>query len=138
MASLIPNILLKDLHAQILIAGVALTLLVGIVFALTFTLSRKRDGQEPSAWESFVRFFYACFLKRQEKNSGSGQQAVLESFYQAQADVYDATRRTLLRGREDMLGLVAAQLMQKVAKDRDHDEKRIWVDVCFITISLSN
>jgi betaine lipid synthase len=136
MASLIPSILPKDPHAQIIIAGVALTLLIGIVFALTFTSSRKRDGQEPSAWESFVRFFYACFLKPQEKNSGSGQQAALESFYRAQADVYDATRRTLLRGREDMLGLVAAQLVQKIARDCSHDKKRIWVDVCFTTLSL--
>jgi len=53
----------------------------------------------------------------------------LESFYKAQAGVYDATRKRLLRGREDMLGLVAAQLVNKAARTRSHDPKRIWVDV---------
>lgn len=46
-----------------------------------------------------------------------------------QADVYDATRRRLLRGREDMLALVAAQLEFK-AKDNDCGHvKPTWVDV---------
>ena len=61
--------------------------------------------------------------------SAKASRAALESFYKAQAGVYDATRRSLLRGREDMLGLVAAQLVQKAASERTHDPKRIWVDV---------
>ncbi|KAM5436857.1 hypothetical protein McanMca71_001974 [Microsporum canis] len=43
-----------------------------------------------------------------------------------QASVYDATRRRLLRGREDMLGLLAAQVGLKMAS-KDH--KPIWVDI---------
>jgi betaine lipid synthase len=128
MASLIPNILPKDPHSQIILVGVSLILLIGIVFAATFR-SAKNGKDEPSAWSSFVRFFYACFLKPHETDGSAGQQAALESFYKAQADVYDATRKTLLRGRENMLGLVAAQLVQKAARDRTHDTKRIWVDV---------
>lgn len=133
MAFLIPSILPKDPHAQIFIVGVSVILLIGIVFA--YTLKPKNSNQtEPTAWESFVRFVYACFLKPHEGDSGAGQQAALESFYKAQADVYDATRKTLLRGREDMLALVAAQLVQKAARDRSHDPRRIWVDVSLRSI----
>jgi betaine lipid synthase len=129
MASPIPSILPKDLHTQILIVGVSIALLIiGVIFAAT-TRTNRKDPAEPDAWSSFVRFFYACFLKPHETDSSAGQQAALESFYKAQADVYDATRKTLLRGREDMLGLVAAQLVHKAAKERSHDPKRIWVDV---------
>lgn len=135
MASLIPNILPKDPYHQILIAGVSIILLLGIIFATTFKSTKKDEDADPSAWTSFVRFCYACFLKPHDKNNENGQQAALESFYKAQADVYDATRRTLLRGREDMLGLVAAQLVQKAARERVHDPKRIWVDVGSLYLS---
>ena len=131
MASLTPNILPKDPHNQILLVGVSLVLLIGIIFAYTIK-SNKNEKAEPSGWSSFVRFVYACFLKPHESDSSAGQQAALESFYKAQADVYDATRKTLLRGREDMLALVAAQLVHKAARERGHDSKRIWVDVGFI------
>jgi betaine lipid synthase len=140
MASLIPNILPKDPHTQIFIVGASLVLLIGIIFASTLK-TNKNDEADPSAWSSFVRFFYACFLKPHEGDGGTGQQAALESFYKAQADVYDATRKTLLRGREDMLALVAAQLVQKAARERGHDPKRIWVDVSMkisTTISFTN
>jgi betaine lipid synthase len=52
-----------------------------------------------------------------------------------QASVYDATRRRLLRGREDMLGLVAAQLKHKVESKEIKAEKAVWVDVSFLTWS---
>jgi betaine lipid synthase len=128
MAFLTPSILPKDPHTQIFIVGVSVILLIGIIFAYTLK-SKKNDQTEPAAWESFMRFIYACFLKRHEGDSGAGQQAALESFYKAQANVYDVTRKTLLRGREDMLALVAAQLVQKAARDRSHDPRCIWVDV---------
>lgn len=129
MASLIPDVLaLKDPHHQILIVGVAIALLIGIIFAVTSQPTQKPDA-EPTQWSSFVRFVYACFLKPHENDGSGTQQAALESFYKAQASVYDATRHRLLRGREDMLALVAAQLVQKAAVGRSHDEKRIWVDV---------
>jgi betaine lipid synthase len=129
-----PNLLAlpKDPHTQILIAGAAVVLLIGICFAVPLIPSKKQDDSEPGALVSFLRFCYACFLKPHESGEGGSQQAALESFYKAQAGVYDSTRRALLRGREDMLGLVAAQLVQRAAKDRTHDPKRIWVDVSFI------
>jgi betaine lipid synthase len=129
MASLTPSILPKDPHTQIIIVGATLVLLIGVIFALTFHTSKKEDEENPSPLTSFLRFFYASFLKPHNGGLGEGQQAALESFYKAQAGVYDATRKSLLRGREDMLGLVAAQLVQKAAKERTHDPKRIWVDV---------
>ena len=132
MASLIPSILPRDPHTQIIIVGVTLVLLIGVIFTTTFLSSvKKEDDENPSALTSFLRFFYASFLKPHTGDgTGNGQQDALESFYKAQAGVYDATRKRLLRGREDMLGLVAAQIVQKAAKERTHDPTRIWVDVC--------
>ncbi|KAH8647999.1 hypothetical protein BGZ60DRAFT_570248 [Tricladium varicosporioides] len=130
MASLIPSILPRDPHNQIYLAGAALVVLIGIIFAITLRPSWKESNEEPSAFTSFLRFFYASFLKPHTGDgTGNGQQDALESFYKAQAGVYDATRKRLLRGREDMLGLVAAQLVNKAANERTHDPKRIWVDI---------
>ena len=129
MASLIPSILPKDPITQIIIVGVTLVLLIGVICATTLS-SQKKYEENPNALISFLRFFYASFLKPHTGDgTGNGQQDALESFYKAQAGVYDATRKTLLRGREDMLGLVAAQLVQRAASERTHDTKRIWVDV---------
>jgi betaine lipid synthase len=132
MASLIPSILPRDPHTQIIIVGVTLVLLIGVIFTTTFLSAvKKEDDENPSALTSYLRFFYASFLKPHTGDgTGNGQQDALESFYKAQAGVYDATRKRLLRGREDMLGLVAAQIVQKAAKDRTNDPTRIWVDVC--------
>lgn len=129
MASLTRNILIQDPHTQIIIVGATLVVLIGVIFTLTLRSSQKQDDENLSAVGSFLRFFYASFLKPHTGDTGNGQQDALESFYKAQAGVYDATRRTLLRGREDMLALVAAQLVQKAASDRTHDPRRIWVDI---------
>jgi len=103
MASLIPNILPKDPHTQILIVGSTIVLLIGVVFATTFVKSSEKDEENPGTVASFLRFFYASFLKPHTGDgTGNGQQDALESFYSAQAGVYDATRKRLLRGREDM------------------------------------
>lgn len=137
MASLIPNILPRDPHTQIYLAGITLVILIGIIFIATFR-SAKEDEESPSTFTSFLKFFYASFLKPHTGDgTGNGQQDALESFYKAQASVYDATRRRLLHGREDMLGLVAAQLVRKAAKERTHDPKRIWVDVSVACASSS-
>lgn len=45
----------------------------------------------------------------------------------SQASVYDATRKRLLCGREDMLGLLAAQL--KYRESQRELSKPVWVDV---------
>ncbi|KAE8443270.1 hypothetical protein EG329_002058 [Mollisiaceae sp. DMI_Dod_QoI] len=129
MAALGPSILPKDPHTQIIFAGATIVVLIGIIFTATLHSPKKEDDENPSAFNSFLRFFYASFLKPHTGDVGNGQQDALESFYKAQAGVYDATRKSLLRGREDMLGLVAAQMVQKAAKERTHDTKRIWVDI---------
>lgn len=80
--------------------------------------------------KSFCLFFYSSFIKPHQRDSKGTQQDALESFYKTQAGAYDATRKVLLRGREDMLALVAAQLKGKLGPDAKGDKKRIWVDVC--------
>jgi betaine lipid synthase len=123
--------LARDPHSRIILVGATLILLIGVIFAITFRQAKK-DEEEQNTLVSFLRFFYASFLKPHTGDrSGNGQQDALESFYKAQAGVYDATRKRLLCGREDMLELVAAQLVNKAANERTHDTKRIWVDVRF-------
>lgn len=132
MASLILNILPQDPHTQIYVVGATLLLLVGILFAINSRPSKKVGDEGASTFASFLWFFYASFLKPHTGDGdGNGQQDALESFYKTQAGVYDTTRKNLLRGREDMLGLVAAQLVHKAASERTHDPKRIWVDVSY-------
>lgn len=88
----------------------------------------------------YVIFAYNCFLKPftnpSEKGSAGGQQDALESFYKGQAAIYDSTRAWLLRGREEMLALAAAQLRLK--NEREGFRKRVWVDVGFFSSFLSN
>ena len=130
MAFLIPNIMPRDPMHQIYIAGVSILIILVAVFAITLRSSKNEEEENLGAFTSFLRFFYVSFLKPHTGDgTGNGQQDALESFYKAQAGVYDTTRKRLLRGREDMLGLVAAQLVHKAASERTHDPKRIWVDV---------
>lgn len=75
--------------------------------------------------DAYIKFCWACFLKPYSAQS-TNQQDALESFYKAQANIYDKTRGLLLQGREDMLGLVAAQLK---TKSETLGRKPIWVDV---------
>lgn len=139
MASLILNIMPREPLVQIYVAGAGILLFLGAIFALTLSRSKEAEDENPGAITSFLRFFYASFLKPHTGDGAeNGQQDALESFYKAQAGVYDATRKRLLMGREDMLGLVAAQLVHKAAIERTHDPKRIWVDVsitCCVTIT---
>lgn len=135
MASLIPSILPRDPYTQIIIVGAGIALLVTLVFFLTNKTIGDKDT-EPNTFTSYLRFIYGCFLKPHTGDSGNGQQDALESFYKAQAGVYDATRKRLLCGREEMLSLVAAQLLYKVQQNGDSSAKRIWVDVRQPTVSL--
>ena len=48
---------------------------------------------------------------------------------QLKADIYDTTRKRLLRGREDMLGLVSAQLKYDSTDSARMGRKPIWVDI---------
>ncbi|KAJ3580203.1 hypothetical protein NPX13_g364 [Xylaria arbuscula] len=62
-------------------------------------------------------------------DSKGNQQDALESFYKSQASAYDATRKRLLKGREDMLALAAAQLALEAKAVRPTRSSRIWVDI---------
>ncbi|KAK4498679.1 hypothetical protein PRZ48_009189 [Zasmidium cellare] len=73
---------------------------------------------------SYLKFAYASFFKPYTGDGSGNQQDALESFYEYQADAYDTTRAALLRGREDMLQLVAAQLKYKTFSG-----KPVWVDI---------
>lgn len=91
----------------------------------------RRNGQSPGLFRSFMLFFYSCFVQPHKHGRTNNQQDSLERFYKKQATGYDATREFLLRGREDMLALAAADLKAKdasVAVD-ESSGKHIWVDV---------
>ena len=81
-----------------------------------------------------IRFCWSCFLKPHTGDSSRNQQDALESFYKAQASIYDATRMRLLRGREDLLGLAAAQVKQRVESGA-LPQKLVWVDVSIVYAS---
>lgn len=134
MASLGGNILPPDPHTKIYLAGIAVVLLVGICYSNL--LSKKPKGSEnPTLVQSLWLFFYSCFLKPHDGDSHGNQQDALESFYKKQAGIYDATRKALLKGREDMLALAAAQLAFR-AKNDAGKKRRVWVDVSACPLSI--
>jgi betaine lipid synthase len=113
----------------IIFLGIGVVLLAGISFS-TFITKKVGDNENPNCIQSLWLFFYSCFLKPNNGDSKGNQQGALESFYKTQASAYDATRKVLLKGREDMLALAAAQLIFKAKQAKSNDTKRIWVDVC--------
>ncbi|KLU88051.1 hypothetical protein MAPG_07038 [Magnaporthiopsis poae ATCC 64411] len=133
MASLGGNISPPDLGVKLIFAT------MGVVLCITLGLCRlinnKTEGESPGLVRAFLLFFYSCFVKPHQAGDKGTQQDALESFYKKQADVYDVTRKLLLRGREDMLALAAAQLNHKAARPQPskgkgrNPEKRIWVDI---------
>ncbi|KAK7754949.1 hypothetical protein SLS62_003033 [Diatrype stigma] len=87
--------------------------------------------ENPSVLRSVWLFVWSCFLKPHKGDAKRNQQDALESFYKGQADAYDATRKTLLKGREDMLALAAAQVLYRVQRgdQPSHSKRRIWIDI---------
>jgi hypothetical protein len=77
-----------------------------------------------------IQFAWCCFFKPVK---GSSQSEHLDSFYTAQADIYDATRTALLKGRETMLQLAAAELKARYEVTPSSPnlmrQPRIWVDL---------
>ncbi|KAL2004404.1 hypothetical protein VTN02DRAFT_15 [Thermoascus thermophilus] len=127
--SLIPGFLLESmslLHAYIAIAAFLVCVLVASIILFSFS---KSMIDTDSGIFTYLKFVYASFLKPHERGGEGNQQHALESFYKTQASVYDATRKRLLRGREDVLGLVAAQLKHKVEKNEIQAGKPVWVDI---------
>jgi len=137
MASLGGNILPPDIGNKFIFAGTALVLCAAIGFLRLSQLDRdgaQEKNENPHIVKSLFLFCYSCFIKPHRGDGRGTQQEALESFYQTQAGVYDATRKTLLKGREDMLALVAAQLLHRAGadavSDRSSHKRRVWVDVC--------
>ncbi|OXV06799.1 hypothetical protein Egran_05434 [Elaphomyces granulatus] len=113
------------------IALVAVVISVVIVSVFVVALQKGKTDDSHSGVFAYVKFVYANFLKPHDPDEGGqgGQQHALESFYRTQAAVYDATRKRLLHGREDTLGLLAAQLKYRLEKNNQKDEKLVWVDI---------
>lgn len=123
------------MDSKFVFAGIAgvFCFAIGIsrVFATTNTASGTKN-EAPGLVRSLMLFAYGCFFKPHDGDDKGTQQDALESFYKAQAGIYDSTRRALLKGREDMLALVAAQLEAKAErsdKKGGKKAKRVWVDV---------
>lgn len=141
MASLGGNMLPPEVDSKIVFAGIAgvFCFAIGLSKALATTTPETNDDEAPGLVRSLLLFAYGCFLKPHRGDGKGTQQDALESFYKAQAGIYDSTRCTLLKGREDMLALVAAQLEAKAGKTDKKMEikhRRIWVDVgCLAEIS---
>ncbi|KAL4779136.1 hypothetical protein BJX76DRAFT_365512 [Aspergillus varians] len=110
------------------IAGTAFFVCALVAIILAVALQKRSKVDYNSGVFSYLKFIYANFLKPHDKG-GSDQQHALESFYSTQATVYDTTRKRLLCGREDMLGLVGAQLKYKLENKELKKGKAIWVDL---------
>lgn len=118
---------LTDPLNQISLATVLLVLLLVTYFTLSFT-ELETVGKLFNAVATAAKFAYSCFLKPHTGDNTGNQQDALESFYKTQAGIYDATRSKLLRGREDMLAMAAAQLRFQLEQGQ-HPRKPIWVDI---------
>lgn len=115
-----------DPREKVALVGLVVFLFLAAVFVVAFVEHDKHFQLAlPDTVRAYMSFAYGCFLKPHTGDGNGSQQEALESFYKAQAHAYDTTRTRLLRGREDMLGLVASQLKQK-----KFARKPVWVDVC--------
>ncbi|KAM0721080.1 hypothetical protein Q7P37_003366 [Cladosporium fusiforme] len=116
-----------DPLAQVSLASVLLVFIVASYVVFSFTeVSLLRKSYNASS--TYAKFAYNCFLKPHSGDGSGSQQDALESFYMAQASIYDATRMRLLQGREDMLALVAAQAKHRQQTGQIRS-KPIWVDI---------
>jgi len=116
-----------DPREKVALVGLVLFLFLAAVFVLAFVEYDEHFKLAlPETAQAYWDFIYGCALKPHTGDSNGNQQEALESFYKGQAKAYDTTRTRLLRGREDMLGLVASQLKQK-----QFLRKPVWVDVSF-------
>ena len=87
-----------------------------------------------------LRFIWHCFIRplgsqdqrdRLDKVrlSSEGQsEAHSNQFYEGQADIYDKTRSSLLRGRNTMLSLSASHL-RTVRASQTEKQRLVWIDI---------
>ncbi|KAJ5408129.1 hypothetical protein N7509_002012 [Penicillium cosmopolitanum] len=112
---------------HVYIAGAAFLVFALVALVLFVSFQQVKIDLNHGVF-TYLKFIWASFLKPHDSQAGD-QQDALESFYKTQASVYDATRRRLLCGREDMLGLIAAQLKHKVESKEIKSGKAVWVDI---------
>lgn len=112
-----------------LLAGAAAAAIGGLCLYSLVSPGKGGEEQPPGLAKSFFLFFYSCFVKPHRGDGNGSQQDALESFYGSQAGAYDSTRKVLLKGREDMLALVGAQLEARASGSKGSKKKRVWVDV---------
>jgi betaine lipid synthase len=139
MASLGGNVL-PSLAPQtkIYLSGVTIVLFVSACFS-TLIKRTQKPVENPGMLRALWLFVYSCFLKPHSGDAKGNQQDALESFYKNQAGAYDATRGALLKGREDMLALAAAQLEHRATmSNKSVEKRRIWVDVSPRSHNVSN
>ena len=105
------------LDAVLLVAAFSTALLLGLAYALFTNQEKCRN-----IW----KFMWSCFVKP-ISGTDAGWGGHLESFYAGQADVYDATRRGLLKGRITMMKLAAAHLRAGITPQEKGN--LVWVDV---------
>ncbi|KAF4125026.1 betaine lipid synthase, partial [Geosmithia morbida] len=125
------NVLPFGSDVQPLYAGIAVAIIGGLCISkISSNRSDKKNDEPNGLISSFFLFFYSSFIKPHQPDKGN-QRDALESFYKKQAGAYDSTRKYLLRGREDMLALVSAQLKAKLEASGKENEsqKRIWIDI---------
>ncbi|RKP28422.1 hypothetical protein METBISCDRAFT_20503 [Metschnikowia bicuspidata] len=85
-------------------------------------VSTRIDRSVRAAFVFLWAFFLKLLFARTHKHRGRHQQQALELLYGNQAHVYDATRRLLLKGREECLQLAVAHLPKPV-------RRLVWVDI---------
>ncbi|OJJ01128.1 hypothetical protein ASPVEDRAFT_52147 [Aspergillus versicolor CBS 583.65] len=107
-------------HHYVSIAGTAFFVCALVAVVLVLGSQRRNKVDYNTGIFSYLKFIYANFLKPHNKAS---------QLTSTQASVYDSTRKRLLCGREDMLGLVAAQLKYKLENKELQKGKAIWVDI---------
>jgi len=111
---------LSEVHRPgtiLLVAAFSTAILLGFAWFL-FTNQEK--------CRNIGKFMWSCFVKP-SSGSDSGWGGHLESFYAGQADVYDATRKGLLKGRTTMMKLAAAHLRSGITPQEKGN--LVWVDV---------
>jgi betaine lipid synthase len=124
------NMLSLDLDPKTFIVGFSLVATIILLISNLIFKHESKDKRSPGFLESFLLFFYACFVKPHNGKENGTQQDSLESFYKKQAGIYDRTRKILLQGREDMLALSASQLLAREKTRKNNNvAKPIWVDV---------
>ncbi|KEF58881.1 uncharacterized protein A1O9_03724 [Exophiala aquamarina CBS 119918] len=116
----------RDFQLDIALIGMGAFVLVTVLSCFLYSLG-KRLSLGKLSLHPYLRFAYVSFFKPHDAKKDAGQQSALESFYSAQAGVYDATRKRLLQGREDMLAILVAKLQSKAPSGENH--KPVWYDV---------